>query len=83
MPKTLLAICLVLAACGAAQPAAASSRAGDRCAAKAGSDPAKMSLCLARHHIVLSAKDKRLRRCLNHARAGRAVVECMRVAAHR
>jgi len=54
----------------------------NRCAARAGADPAKMSLCLARHHLVLSARDKRLRACLNRARAGRAVVECMRVAAH-
>ena len=82
MPKTLLALCLLLAACGSAQTATAASRTGDRCAAKAGHDPAKMSLCLARHHVVLSAKDERLRRCLNHARSGRAVVECMRVAAH-
>ncbi len=74
----LLQIALALALV----PAHGASGTANRCAARAAGDPAKMSLCLAHHHLRLSAGDKRLRGCLNHARGGRAVVECMRVAAH-
>ncbi len=78
----IAAACLCAAACGGGTQAASShASVADRCAAEAGKDPAKMSLCLASHHAVLSSTDARLRHCLDGARDDATVVGCMQAAA--
>jgi hypothetical protein len=79
-----LAACLAAVACGggASKPAPLGSLSGvaDRCAARAGNDPAAMSLCLASHGVNLG-EGADLRRCVARAHDGAAMIDCLRTAA--
>jgi hypothetical protein len=86
-----LAACLAAVACGGGAAKTAPPQAGtaplgslpgvaDRCAARAGDDPAEMSLCLASHGVKVG-EGADLRRCVARVHDGAAMIACLRTAA--
>ncbi|WP_028063946.1 hypothetical protein [Solirubrobacter soli] len=80
----ILAACLGMAACGgggaASSPPHGGGTVADRCADQANGDPAKMTLCLARHHVAV-AIGERARPCLRKTHGGDGVIDCLKAAA--
>jgi hypothetical protein len=75
--KRALLLCLLFAGCGGTSKPAHSSYA-EICATASQGDPAEMSLCLARHHIILSDS---VRACVTGVRDRAKLIACMKEAA--